>query len=162
LSLALPATLLAILCSESAFLGGFSFGGTALVAPEQELHLRLAIGVDWLHESGFAILTRAEVDERIVSAAALSAGWWGSGLLGGEGFPLGFSAGAAGRLDLDGRAALGPRAASVLSLWYARATVELDATWWQPLSRSRDAEITVGLSLRLVPWEPWRTGGRRE
>jgi hypothetical protein len=149
--------------AESALLVGFGAGGAVALGAGERSHplFLLETGVDWLDESGFTLQTRVETTHSIDTSLAALVGWSFSGLRSEEGAPVGASAGAVGSIDREGVTRVGGRAQVMLGLWYSRAVLELDATLRKRLSshgdRDRfDLEMIVGVTLRVVPWEPFR------
>lgn len=122
---------------------------------------KLGTGLDWLHESGATLQSRLETTHRIDASLALLAGWSLDGLRGEAGLPLGFSLGGVVSHDTDGVTRAGGRWQVALGLWYSRALVEVDVTLRRRLTPHGDRdlfglEVVVGLTLRVVPWSPFR------
>jgi hypothetical protein len=149
--------------AESAFLLGFNAGGAVATGagdPARAL-FKVGTGVDWLHESGFTFQSRFETTHLIDSTAALLLGWSFEGLRADEGLPLGVSVGGVLSLDTDVVPRAGGRAQLAVGLWYSRALLELDFTIRRRFDHHGDRslfelEILVGLTLRVVPWAPFR------
>jgi hypothetical protein len=142
---------------------GFGAGGAvATGAGEQARALfKVGTGIDWLHESGFTFQSRLETTHLIDSSAALLLGWSFEGLRADEGLPLGVSVGGVLSLDTDVVPRAGARAQVAIGLWYSRALLELDVTVRRRFDQRGDRslfepEIIVGLTLRVVPWAPFR------
>jgi hypothetical protein len=149
--------------AESALLLGFNAGGAVATGagdPARAL-FKVGTGLDWLHESGFIFQSRLETTHLIDSSLALLLGWAGEGLRAGRGLPLGASIGGAFSLDTDVVPRAGGRAQIAVGLWYSRAVLELDVTVRRRLDNHGDralfeAETIIGLTLRVVPWAPFR------
>jgi hypothetical protein len=148
---------------ESAILVGFNAGGAVASGagdPARPL-FKVGTGVDWLHESGFTLQSRLETTHLIDSSFALLVGWSLEGMRGDEGLPLGVSMGGAFSLDTDLVPRAGGRAQLAIGLWYSRAVLELDVTVRRRIDdhgdrSSFELETIVGLTLRVVPWAPFR------
>lgn len=149
--------------ADSALLWGFSAGGAVSARPGTPARpaFKLGTGLDWLHESGATLQSRLETTHRIDTSLALLLGWSLDGLRSNAGVPLGFSLGGVVSLDPDGVTRAGGRWQLALGLWYSRALVELDVTLRRRLTphgdrRLFDLEVVAGLTLRVVPWAPFR------
>jgi hypothetical protein len=150
--------------AESALLVGFNAGGAVATGAGDDRArplFKVGTGVDWLHESGFTLQSRLETTHLIDSSFALLLGWSFEGMRADEGVPLGVSIGGVFSLDTDVIPRAGGRAQLALGLWYSRAVLELDAVIRRRLDNHGDRdlfepEIIIGLSLRVVPWAPFR------
>jgi hypothetical protein len=159
LLLLLPAPVYA----ESAILVGFNAGGAVATGAGEGTRplFKAGGGVDWLHQSGFTLQSRLEITHLIDSSLALLLGWSLEGLRADDGLPLGVSIGGALSLDTDLVPRAGGRAVLTVGLWYSRAVLELDVTVRRRLDQHGDRErleleTIVGLTLRVVPWAPFR------
>lgn len=154
------ALLLCLVSSTAHADSALLFGGTIGASVEQQstrpwaARFQLGASVDWLHADGLTLSCRAGVSHTLDARIALLGGWSGPGLVSGRGLPLGFALGVVAARSEHGYAALGGRAAIILSLWYDRAAVEVDTTIRTPIGRHAPSglELAAGLSLRLVPW----------
>ncbi len=149
--------------AESALLIGFHAGGAVATGAGDPAHalFKVGAGVDWLHESGVTLQSRLETTHLIDSTFALLVGWSFAGLRGDTGLPLGVSFGGVCSLDTDLVPRAGGRAQIALGLWYSRALLELDVTVRRRIDDRGDPdgraiETIVGLTLRVVPWAPFR------
>lgn len=147
--------------AASALLPGFQIGGalTDLPTGPAQLYFRVGAGLDWLHEAGPVVALRLDTTHRVDATAALMAGYWGPGLRGGHGLPLGLTAGGWAGADVHGDLRAGLRGVLAWGLWYGRAVVEADVNLHRALAPDghRGADQwgwTVGLNLRVVPFAP--------
>lgn len=136
--------------ADEAILLGFTTGARLETGP----HARFLVGggPDLLTTRGLTIAARGEVTHVLDGALTLAAGWSGEGLRSNDGLPLGLGAGPALVWTHEGAWTPGARVRASWGLWYARAVVELDLT----VTASDDPRVFASLSLRLVPWSPWR------
>lgn len=140
--------------TQSALLIGFELGA-ALLTPAPDARLRVGVAVDWLATSGVVLEARGYTTHTIDAGGSLALGYFGGGLVQGDGVPLGATLGPAFFRAKDGPVSVGAHASIVLSLWVARAALSLDVDWVRAVSAGQDRAI-VSLVLRGVPWEPFR------
>lgn len=104
---------------------------------------------------------RADTTEDVDASFVAGTGWAFRGMIDGTGLPLAVSAG--GLLSIDRAADMraGIRLHTAWGLWSNRATIDLDVDVRKVTTSTgrpeRDGfETIVALSLRVVPWTPWR------
>lgn len=143
----------------SALLFGFAAGMSLLsvdagrISPE----FKIASGLDLLFETGPVLTSRIETTHDADLLASLGAGFFARGLREREGLPLGVTFALAGERAREGEMAIGGRIVGSYGLYFARVTIEIDATMLEPLGRvARPGPITrVGIALRFVPFAPF-------
>jgi hypothetical protein len=131
-------------------LSTFNFGD---VSPA----FKIGSGLDLLFETGPLLTSRIETTHDADLLASLGAGFFAQGLREREGLPLGVTFAFAGERAREGEMAIGGRITGSYSLYFARVTIEIDATMLEPLGRAarRGPIARVGFALRFVPFAPF-------
>ncbi len=150
--------------ADTSFLLGGQLGGSVRVndAERWSPRFRLGVGLDALTSFGSLFSLRVDARHDLETRAHLGAGYAATGFSEDHGLPLAITVGPALSLDREGTARFGPSAVLSWSLWYARATVEVQFDVTRALGREPPTldrppwAATLGLALRIVPFAPWR------
>jgi hypothetical protein len=149
--------------AESALFGGLRLGGAVAsgAGHPAEISLRVGAGLDWVFASGPMLTLRGDTTHEVDASFVLGIGWAFRGMIDGDGPPLSLSAGFLAAIDREADTRAGVRLNAAWGLWSNRATIDLDVDVRRATAPSgrpaRDGwETIIALSLRVVPWAPWR------
>ena len=148
-----------IASAESNWLFGVSAGAALNRGPGTQLRFRVGAGADWIHHRGWITALRSTVQHDLTTSASTLVGWTPPPTLDWSTFGVALHLGPTLRLNQALDVEVGARALVGMGVWYRRVTVELDAALFRSVGRrvSPNWSSTIGLSLRLVPWDPMRT-----